>query len=212
MGLQLLCVSILTLLLGLAMLFTGYRLFLLLLPIWGFFAGFFIGATALTLLLGDGFLVTMTGWVVGFILGLIFAILSYLFYIVGVAIVAGSIGYALGAGLIYAILPDATIVAFVVGLISAIIVAAFTLVLNLQKWVIITITALGGSTAILTSVLLLFNRISLSDLGNNPVQPVIQDSWFWFIVWLLLTVIGFAAQAATTRMYVMEAPDSGRAW
>ena len=81
MGLQVLCVSILAILLGLAALFAGYRLFLLLLPIWGFFAGFFIGATAITLLLGDSFLVTVTGWVVGFILGLIFAILSYLFYL-----------------------------------------------------------------------------------------------------------------------------------
>lgn len=212
MGLQVLCVSILAFLLGLAALLAGYRLFLLLLPIWGFFAGFFIGATVLTLLLGDGFLVTVTGWVVGFILGLIFAILSYLFYFVGVAIVAGSIGYALGAGLIYAIIPDANIIAFVVGLISAIIVAGITLVLNLQKWIIIAITAIGGSTAVLTSILIFFGRIGLTDLGNNPVQPVIQDSWFWFIFWILLAAIGFAAQASTTRTYVIKAPDSGRAW
>jgi hypothetical protein len=211
-GLQVLCASILALLLGLAALLAGYRLFLLLLPIWGFFAGFFIGATVITLLLGDGFLVTVTGWVVGFILGLIFAILSYLFYFIGVAIVAGSIGYALGAGLIYAIIPDANLIAFVVGLISAIIVAGITLVLNLQKWVILTITAVGGSTAILTSILLFFGRIELTDLGTNPVQPVIQDSWFWFIFWILLAAIGIAAQSATTQAYVLEAPDSGRAW
>lgn len=212
MGLQVLCVSILTFLLGLAALLSGYRVFLLLLPIWGFFAGFFIGATVITLLLGDGFLVTVTGWVVGFILGLIFAILSYLFYIVGVAIVAGSIGYALGAGLMYALIPDANIIAFLIGLIIAIIVAGITLVLNLQKWIIIVITALGGSTAILTSLLLFFGRIGLADLGNNPVQPIIQDSFFWFIFWFLLAAIGFTAQATTTQAYVLEAPDSGRAW
>jgi hypothetical protein len=212
LGLQVLCVSTLTFMLGLAALLAGYRLFLFLLPIWGLFAGFFIGATVITLLLGDGFLVTVTGWVVGFILGLIFAILSYLFYIVGVAILAGSIGYALGAGLIYAVIPDANFIAFFVGLISAIIIAGITLVLNLQKWVIITITALGGSTAILTSLLLFFGRIGLADMGNNPVQPVIQDSFFWFIFWFLLAAIGFAVQATTTQFYVLEAPDSGRAW
>ncbi len=181
MGLQVMCVSIVALLLGLAALFAGYRLFLFLLPIWGFFAGFFIGASALTLLLGDGFLATLTSWVVGFLLGLIFAILSYLFYIVGVAIVSGSIGYALGAGLIYAILPEASLIAFFVGIVAAILLAGITLVLNLQKWVIIGITALGGSTAIFTSALLLFGKISLADLGTNPVQPVLQDSIFWFI-------------------------------
>jgi hypothetical protein len=200
------------LLLGLAALFAGYRLFLLLLPVWGFFAGFFIGASALTLLLGDGFLATLTGWVVGFILGLIFAILSYLFYIVGVAIVSGSIGYALGAGLIYAIFPEASLIAFIVGIVAAILVAGLTLVLNLQKWVIIGITALGGSTAIFTGALILFGKISLTDLGTNPVQPVIQDSIFWFVAWLLLAGIGFASQAVTTRGYMLEPPESGRSW
>ena len=212
MGLQVMCVSIVALLLGLAALFAGYRLFLLLLPIWGFFAGFFIGASALTLLLGDGFLATLTSWVVGFILGLIFAILSYLFYIVGVAIVSGSIGYALGAGLIYAILPEASLIAFFVGIVAAILLAGITLVLNLQKWVIIGITALGGSTAIFTSALLLFGKISLADLGTNPVQPVLQDSIFWFIVWLLLAGIGFISQTVTTRGYMLEPPESGRSW
>lgn len=212
MGLQVLCISILALLLGLAALFAGYRLFLLLLPIWGFCAGFFIGASALTLLLDDGFLATLTGWVVGFLLGLIFAILSYLFYIVGVAIVSGSIGYALGAGLIYAIFPDASLTAFIVGIVAAILLAGITLVLNLQKWVIITITAVGGSTAIFFSALLLFGRISLADLGTNPVQPVLEDSIFWFIAWLLLAGIGFVSQLVTTRDYMLEPPEGGRSW
>jgi len=212
MGLQVLCVSIVALLLGITALFAGYRLFILLLPIWGFFAGFFIGASALTLLLGDGFLATLTSWVVGFILGLIFAILSYLFYIIGVAIVSGSVGYALGAGLIYAILPEASLTAFIVGIVAAILVAGITLVLNLQKWVIIAITALGGSIAILSSALLLFGKIGLTDLGTNPVQPVLQDSIFWFLVWLLLAGIGFVSQTVTTRDHVLEPPESGRSW
>ena len=212
MGFETLCVSILALLLGLAALFAGYRFFLLLLPIWGFFAGFFLAVSAVTILFGDGFLVTVLGWVVGFIVGLIFSLLSYLFYIAGVAILAGSVGYALGAGLMYAIFDDPAVLAFVVGLVAAIIVALITLLLNLQKWVIIAITVIGGASGLFLSAMLLFNVIELSDLGGNPVQAVISDSWFWFLIWIGLAIMGFVVQATTTRTYEFEAPESGRSW
>ena len=59
-------------LLGVAFCFAGYRFFLVMLPIWGFFAGFWLGAQTTVLLFGDGFLATTTGWVVGFVAGIIF--------------------------------------------------------------------------------------------------------------------------------------------
>jgi hypothetical protein len=212
MGFETLCVSILALLLGLAALFAGYRLFLVLLPIWGFFAGFFLAVSAVTVLLGDGFLATVLGWAAGFILGLIFGLLSYLFYLAGVAILAGSVGYTLGAGLMYAIFDDPTLLAFAVGLVAAVIAAIVTLLLNLQKWVIIAITSVGGASGLFVSAMLLFNVIELSDLGVNPVQAVINNSWFWFLIWVGLAALGFIAQAATTRTYVLEEPASGRSW
>ena len=62
--------------LGLVFLLWGYLVFLVMLPIWGFFAGFWLGAAGLSLFLGQGFLATVTGGIVGFILGLIGAVLS----------------------------------------------------------------------------------------------------------------------------------------
>ena len=85
---------------GLAFAFWGFRVFLVLLPIWGFFAGFLLGANGVDYLLGDGFLATTMGWVVGFILGLIFAVLSYLYYWVAVILLGGALGYQLTIGLL----------------------------------------------------------------------------------------------------------------
>ncbi|NIV36351.1 MAG: hypothetical protein GWN58_44985, partial [Anaerolineae bacterium] len=76
-------------LLGAAILLAGYRFFLVMLPIWGFFGGLWLGAYAVTLIFGTGFLATTTGLVVGFVVGIITAVLSYLFYMVGVLIIAG---------------------------------------------------------------------------------------------------------------------------
>jgi len=212
MGLEALCASIFALLLGLILLFAGYRFFLLLLPVVGFFAGFFIGASAVSLLLGDAFLATLLGWALGFVIGLIFALFSYLFYIVGVALVAGAAGYALGSTLIFAVSDNLQIVAFVAGIVLAIIVAILVLAFNVQKWFIIIITAFSGASGIFMSILLLFNKVDITDIGNNPIRPVWDDSPIWFLLWLALAVTGAVIQFLSTRGYILEPPDSGRAW
>jgi hypothetical protein len=212
MGFETLCVAILALLLGLIALFAGYRFFLFLLPIWGFFAGFFLAVSAVTLLFGHDFLTSVLGWAIGFIVGLIFALLSYLFYVAGVATLAGSVGYALGAGLMYAFFDQPAALALVVGLVAAVVVAFITLALNLQKWIIVAITTTGGASGLFLGAMLLFDVIQLSDLGANPVRAVIDNSWFWYLIWIGLVVIGVFAQSSTNRTYVLEEPTSGRSW
>ncbi len=41
-----------------------------------------------------------TGWVVGFLLGLLFAVLSYLYYWVAVILLGGALGYQLTIGVL----------------------------------------------------------------------------------------------------------------
>ena len=95
MTFQLICTAIIALIIGVLALVAGYRLFLILLPIWGFFAGFAMGTHATALLFGMGFLATVTSWIIGIVVGLIFAVLSYLIYIVGVALLSAAFGYFL---------------------------------------------------------------------------------------------------------------------
>ena len=75
------CAGLIGILFGLALCFAGYRLFLFLLPVWGFVFGLALGAQTIQALLGQAFLATVTSWVVGLIVGVVFAVLSYLFYI-----------------------------------------------------------------------------------------------------------------------------------
>jgi hypothetical protein len=113
---------------------------------------------------------------------------------------------------VFAILANANVIAFVVGLVVAVIVAVLTLVLNLQKWVIIALTSFAGSTALFTSLLLFVGRIELADLGSNPVQAVISDSFIWLIAWIVVAVIGFVTQVGSTTRFVLETPEGNRAW
>ena len=207
MTFQIICTAILALIIGVLALVAGYRLFLLLLPIWGFFAGFSIGAHATALIFGQGFLATITGRTIGFVVGLIFAVLSYLIYTIGVALLSAAFGYFLGTGLMLLFL-DPGLIVTLVGLAGAVVMAFVVLAFNIQKPVLEFITSFGGATAVLTGILLLFGRITFESLGGNPVRLVLEDSIFWMIAWLILGFVGFAIQIASNRTYVIEAPEN----
>lgn len=198
------CVAIMALFFGSVLAFNGYRFFMFLLPIWGFFFGFGVGAQAIQAIFGTGFLADVTGWVVGFIIALIFAVLSYLFYFFAVALIGGSLGYALGVGVMLAITPNLTIIPWIVGVVVGVIFAIAVTVLNIQKIVIIVATAMMGSTVIIGALLLILGRLPSTDIVANPVQSVLNDSPFWSIMYIVLAVIAIAAQMAATRRWQIE--------
>src|SRR5690242_3022132 len=109
---------------GTLLVLAGYRFFLFLLPIFGFFFGFTLGAQTVTALFGDGFLSTVTSWVVGFGFALIFAVLSYAFYIVAVGLIGAALGYALGVGILEAIGLNFGFIVWLVGIVAAMVVGA----------------------------------------------------------------------------------------
>ena len=206
MTVQTICIGILGILFGLAVAFAGYRYFLMLLPIWGFIAGFIIGAQALQALLGTGFLAEVSSWVFGIVLGIIFAALAYFFYIIGVAILAGSFGYALGAGIVYAISANWDVVAFLVGVMVAIVVAALVILLNIQKLVIILITSLGGAGAFITGILIMIGSVEVADIGSNAILSSYQENWIWFLIGIVIAAAGFVVQMRSTSRYTLEPP------
>lgn len=199
---------------GIVLLLWGYRAFLAMLPIFGFFAGLWIGAHAISLILGGGFLADVTGLVVGLLAGLVFAVLSYLFYALGVAFVAGAIGYGLGSGLMQAVGIDATLPVVLVGIVLAVLVILLVFRVNLQKYVIITLTAIAGANALLLSALILFGRVSRDTVqtAGSAIQPVLQDGWFWAVVWLVVAAVGVIYQIRTNRTYTFSSDEYEAGW
>jgi len=204
MAFELLCMSLIGLLFGLAVAFGGYRLFLILLPIWGFFFGFGLGAQTLQAIFGVGFLSTISGWVVGFIVGLIFAVLSYLFYIVAVALLAGSFGYGLAVALLTAIGLNFGFFVWLIGIVAGIIVAAVVLIFNIQKYAIIVITAVGGTGAIIFTLLAMFGDLRPAEMLLNPVLTAISNSFWWLLFFLVLAIAGIVVQIGANRSYELE--------
>jgi len=204
MGFDLFCSTLIALLLGAVICFGGYRLFLFLLPIWGFFFGFFLGAQTMHALFGVQFVATVTSWVVGFVVGAVFALLAYLFYAIAVAILAGSIGYALGAGFMHLIGFDLGLLVWLVGMAVGVVVIIGTFYFNLQKYVIIAATAIGGAGVIVGTLMFGVIGVAVAKFFENPIRLALQNSPLWTIVFLILAVAGIALQITHTRDWEME--------
>jgi len=212
MGFELFCATMLALLFGLVVCFGGYRLFLALLPIWGFFFGFALGATSLQALFGVGFLATVTSWVVGFLVGALFAVLSYMFYAFAVAMIAGSLGYALGAGFMNLIGLDWNWLVWLVGMAGGIVAILVTFFFSIQKYVIIAATAIGGAGTITITLMFGYIGMTLAKFFENPIRLALNDSPLWTIFFLILGAAGIAVQIMTTRTYVVEAYETRMEW
>jgi hypothetical protein len=191
----------LLLFLGGVVAFGGYRLFLVLLPIYGFFFGLSFGAHSVQALFGDGFLATTTSWVVGFFAGLLFGLLSYLFWVFAVALVAGSFGYGLVAAFFGLFDADLDVLVWIIGVLVGLVFAVGAVVLNLQKAVVIIATALLGAGAIVGTFLLLFTNSSAEVFADDWAQELINDHPLYLLIFAVVAAMGMVFQFMANRTY-----------
>ncbi len=186
--------AILALVIGLAFCFGGWRFFLVLLPLWGFVVGFSLGTEAMRALFGDGTFATVTSWLVGLVIAVGFAVLSYFFYYVAIAVFAGTVGYAIGASAWGIIGNEQGAIAFVIGLVVGVVFAVAALALNVPRYLVIVLTGLGGAAAVLAGWFLLIGKVPTDNVTWWQVGHLIKDSWFYLIVWAVIAAAGILAQ------------------
>ena len=207
MGFELFCALVITIFFGLAVAFFGYRLFLLLLPLWGFIFGFALGAQTITALFSQGFLATATSWVVGFIVGLVFALLSYLFYMFGVAILSASFGYAIGIGFM-GLFGATGWLAWLVGIILAVVVAGVVIYFNLQKYAVEIITGAMGSAIAIGSLMFPLGIYLVDDLASGGVfKKVMANNPWWALFWIILAVVAIVFQWRQNKAWNITPPE-----
>jgi hypothetical protein len=109
---------------------------------------------------------------------------------------------------------DLGLLTTIVAIISGLVTAGLTLVLNIQKYVIIVISAMAGALLVILSGMLLFGQVTAADLqaGGNFVQPIFQGSWFWGLVWLALVIAGVVLQIRANRTYAFTREDYVEGW
>jgi hypothetical protein len=178
---------------GLIACFAGYRVFRIVLGIYGFI----IGALLASGIVGPENTVWMIVAAIGG--GIVGALILIAAYFVGVALLGAGIG-ALVASLIWAALerePGAIVVILfaVAGALGA---------LALQRYVIIGATAFGGAwTIIVGAIALTGSPVAVDAAARNnvwlayPMNPAPGNYWI-LLVWLALGVTGVVVQLAVT--------------
>jgi hypothetical protein len=181
--------------------FFGTRLFWIILPIWAFFFGLAIGAQGVQALFGDGFLSTAFSWIVAFFLGLLFALLSYLFWYVAVALVGGYLGYGIVVGFFGLIGVDLGVLVWILGVAAGIVFAVLTMMLNIQKWVVVIGTSLLGAAGVVGTFLVLFNQLTPQQLADHAVKVVTDAGFGYAVLVIVIAAMGIAFQIAMTRTW-----------
>jgi len=188
--------GIILIVLGAGVALFGIWAFAIMLPVWGFIGGFFLGAAAVSSLLGHGFLQTTLGIIVGLAAGVVLALLSYFLWYFGVIFAAASVGALIGTGLMRAAGLEAGWFLWLIAIIFGVIFAIGALILNLPPYLIIVNTSLAGAAAVVTGLLLLLGRVTAADLSNGPGWATVNHQWIWAVVWF---AIGIAAMLFQLR-------------
>jgi hypothetical protein len=120
---------------------------------------------------------------------------------------AASVGGLLASGFLDAIGVDAQWLVFIISLAAALALVFLTLVLALPIYIVIVSTAIVGATSAVTGAMLVLNRIDLADLDYGSAWAMIEESWFWVVVWFLLAAVGIGSQMAAISRTRTELPE-----
>lgn len=189
-----LCLTLFGLLFGILVVFNGYTMFRSLLPLFAALSGFFLGMQTMFFVFGVGLLSTMTSLIVGVVLAVVFAALSYLFYRFAIAILAASLGYGVGVSLLQWIGLEPGIVTWLVSIILGGVLIYLTFRYRLEKFVILVDTALFGSAIILGTLLSGSGTTTVVKIAENPIQELLQYSLLWAILFIAITAAGILVQ------------------
>jgi hypothetical protein len=172
--------------------FAGYRVFRVVLGIYGFILGALLASSAMG--------TDHTFWMIGAAIlgGIIGALILIAAYFVGVALIGAGIG-ALVAHFAWAMAGREP------GLIAVIVLAILGAIgaLAVQRYVVIAATAFGGAQTVIVGVAALMgNRVAAETVSRSvyrvyPIDPLPQTRWD-AVAWLVLGTIGVVVQLAVT--------------
>lgn len=123
-------IGVLAIVIGLLACFAGYRVFRIVLPILGFLVGLGVGAQLASVVFSEPYLGSPLSWAVAIVVGLLAAVIAFVWWYVSVALAIAGLGYAIGYGAA-AGLGVAANTAVVIGVALAVLFAVGAIVLRI---------------------------------------------------------------------------------
>jgi hypothetical protein len=119
----------------------------------------------------------------------------------GIVILGALFGFWLTSAIATTIGLDTAWLVILLSVGGAVLFALLALRANLQALLVMGITAVFGATLFITGFALLLGVFTLADFRANIFvgQAIINSSLLWFLLWLILALIGFLLQYRSGR-------------
>lgn len=194
-------IGLLAIVVGGLICFFGYLAMRVIIPIWGAFAGFMLGAGFIANITDDGFLRSVLAWVVGLAVAMVFAGLAYLFYEVSILIAMAAIGFALGTSVMVALGVTWSWLVVLVGVVVGALLALVAVIGDMPTVVLVVLTALAGASTVVFGLMLWFGAAESGEFDSASATKLVEDDWWWYAIYLVLAIIGMLNQLRfTTRL------------
>ncbi len=192
-----LIVGLIALLMGAVFCFRGYLAMRIVIPMWGAFAGFMLGAGIVA---GDaGFLATALGWIVGLGVAVLFGLIAYLYYEVSVIIGMLAIGFVLGTSVMVALGVTWSWLIIAGGIVLGLALAFVGIIGDLPMILLTVLTALAGASTLIAGLMLLFNVVDVGEFSSGMTTEILDTSWWWYAIWGVLAGTGMIMQYRDTE-------------
>lgn len=179
----------------------GAKLFKLLLPILGLVTGFLVGFLGFQQLFGTTALNPAgLSLVVALVIGLVLAVLSYVFFDLAVIFYAIAAGATAGTylGVVLGLNKEGFIV-LLLAIAGAILAGSYALTHNLGLPLVIAITSILGVAYILVGLFLITGSVKVEDVTENGVVDtlikVVDQTFIWLLVWIGGSLLGIRLQS-----------------
>ena len=179
---------------GLALCLRGYFAIRILLPLWGAFVGFGLGAALVSAVTGDGLLATVASWAVGLAAAVLFAFGAYLYYEVSIVIATGAAGFVIGSTLLVALGIDWNWFVSLGGLTFGVAFAALAILADLPMVLLTVLTALAGAATTTTGLMVLVGAVELDELEGRGVLRAFEGEGAWWWAYAVLAIVGVVSQ------------------
>ncbi len=181
--------------------FRGYLTMRVIIPIWGAFAGFFLGAGLVAGLGGEGFLANAAAWLVGLAVAVVFGLLAYLYFEVSVALAMSAIGFVVATSILVGLGVTWNWLIILLGVAAGVVMAVVAVMGDLPMVLLSVLTALAGSSVVVAGVMLIAGTIDNAELGDRTTTQILAGNPWWYLLYVVLAVVGIVVQIrATDRM------------
>lgn len=187
-------VGVLAVVVGALFAFRGYLAMRVIIPIWGAFAGFVLGASLVTTFTDERFLRNLLGWIVGLAVAALFALLAYLYYEISVVIVMATVGFTLGATAMAALDVTWNWVVVLVGVLVGVALAWLAIVADVPTWILVVLTALAGASAVVLGIMLLTGQAETEEFRTSVVIADTDGQWWWPVIYAAVAIVGIIVQ------------------